>query len=63
MHVTNGSERTWGRIPVNMIGFQIHVNPGMSRTSSVPGDAIGGFIRLGVGSCVVKVNSLVSVIG
>ena len=49
-YVTNGAERTWVRIPVNMVGFQIHVNPGMSRTSSVPSSALGGWAGLGLTS-------------
>ena len=32
------------RIPTNMVGFQIHVYPGMSRTSSVPSSALGGWV-------------------
>ena len=42
IYVTNGAQTTWVRILVNMVGFQIHVNPGMSRTSSVPSSTLGG---------------------
>ena len=40
-NVTNAAGKTGVRIPTNMVGFQIHVYPGMSRTSSKPESALG----------------------
>ena len=42
------------RIPSNMVGFQIHVQPGMSRTSSVPSYALGGCVGKGFDFKLVK---------
>ena len=40
INVIYGSEQKWDRIPVRLIGFQFHVNPGVSRSSSLPSSTL-----------------------